>query len=144
MESTKITFLVTNSNPATELGFETWLDDQKIIDIEHVQTTVEVSIPVNDNDGDHVLKLVLKGKQANHTVLNANGDIVSDAVLSIQDLAFDGIALGHIVTEKTVYTHNFNGHGTESQHQFFGVMGCNGTAELSFTTPMYLWLLENM
>jgi hypothetical protein len=144
METTTITFLVSTTDFGAKLGFETWLNDQKVIDIDHVKESTEVSIPVAEHDAEHVLKLVLKGKRSEHTTVTDTGDIVSDAVLTIQDLSFDGISLGQIVNEKTVYTHDFNGHGTESQHQFFGTMGCNGTVELQFTTPVYLWLLENM
>lgn len=144
MEKTKITFLISPTNSQAKLGFETWLNDQKVVDIGHVQQSTEISIPVDDDDAEHVLKLVLKEKQSAHTVINDAGEIVSDAVLEIQNLSFDGIALGQIVNEKTVYTHDFNGTGKEFQDQFFGVMGCNGTVELRFTTPIYLWLLENM
>jgi hypothetical protein len=144
MEKTKISFSVSPTNSQAELGFETWLDDQKVIDIDHVQQSTELSILVPEDEAEHVLKLVLKGKQSAHTTVNATGEIVADAVLEISNLAFDNIPLGQIVNEKTVYTHDFNGTGTESQHQFFGVMGCNGTVELKFATPMYLWMLENM
>jgi len=144
MKNTKITFSVSPTNAQAELGFEAWLDDQKVIDIDHVQQFTALSIPVAEHDAEHALKLVLKGKRSEHTTVTDTGDIVADAVLTIQDLSFDGISLGQIVNEKTVYTHDFNGHGTESQHQFFGTMGCNGTVELQFTTPVYLWLLENM
>jgi hypothetical protein len=144
MENTKITFSVTNTNPAAKLGFETWLDDQLIVDINHVQTITEILIPVVDSEAEHVLKLVLKNKLSEHTVVNSSGDIESDSVLEICNLSFDEIALGQLVNEKTLYTHDFNGTATKSQHQFFGVMGCNGTVELKFTTPIYIWLLENM
>jgi len=144
MKNTKITFTVSNTSPNAELGFETWLDDQMVFDTDHVQELVEISIPVTDDDADHVLKLVLKNKTFEHTRLNAGGEIESDVVLEIKDIAFDGIKLGQIVNEQTVYTHDFNGSGTQTQHQFYGIMGCNGTAELKFSTPLYLWLLENM
>ena len=144
MENTKITLLVSTTNSQADLGFEAWLDSEKIVDIAHVQQSTEVSIPMVDDEAEHVLKLVLKGKRSEHTLINDQKTIVSDAVLEIQNLAFDGIALDQIVNEQTVYTHDFNGTGIESQHRFFGTMGCNGSVELRFTTPVYLWLLENM
>jgi hypothetical protein len=144
MEKTKITFLVSTTSPDADLGFEAWLNNQQIVDIDHITNPIEVSVPVPDDEAEHVLKLVLKGKRPEHTVINESGEIVADSVLEIRDLLFDGIPLGQIINEKTVYTHDFNGHGVVAQHQFFGVMGCNGTAELRFTTPVYLWLLEHM
>lgn len=144
METTNITFSVSSSNSATELGFEVWLDNQQVFNIDHVQQSTKISIPVVDDDAEHALRLVLKGKHPEHTTISDTGDIVADAVLEIQDLEFDGIPLGQIVNEKTVYTHDFNGTQTVIKDQFFGTMGCNGTVELQFTTPIYLWLLENM
>ena len=144
MEKTKITFLVSTTNPDADLGFEAWLNDQKVVDIDHVKESTEVSVPVSDDDGEHVLKLILKGKRLEHTIINDSGDIVADAVLEIVNLAVDSIPLGQVINEKTVYTHDFNGTQTVIKDQFFGTMGCNGTVELKFTTPIYLWLLENM
>ena len=144
MKNTKITFSVSPTSASAELGFEAWLNNQQNVNIDHITNSTEVSVPVSDDDGEHVLKLILKGKRPEHTVINDSGEIVADSVLEIYDLSFDGIPLGQIVNEKTVYTHDFNGHGVVAQHQFFGVMGCNGTVELQFTTPVYLWLLENM
>jgi hypothetical protein len=144
MKKTKITFLVSTTNSDAKLGFEAWVDDQKVVDIDHVQQSTEISIPITDDDKERVLQLVLKGKQPEYTTLNDAGEIVADAVLKIQDLSFDDIPLGQIVNEKTVYTHDFNGSGEPINDRFFGEMGCNGTVELRFATPIYLWLLENM
>ena len=59
-------------------------------------------------------------------------------------LAFDEIELKQIFIDHAVYTHNFNGTQTEIQDKFYGEMGCNGTVSFKFTTPVYLWLLENL
>jgi hypothetical protein len=144
MEKTKITFSVSTTNSQAKLGFETWLDDQKIVDIDHVQESTEISIPVPNQDAEHVLKLVLKGKCADHTTVDSDGEIVSDAMLTIADLAFDGIKLGQIVCNQATYAHDFNGSGEPVENHFFGNMGCNGTVSLKFSTPIYIWLLENM
>lgn len=140
----KISFQVSPSQPNAELGFETWLDNQLIIDIDHLNRDHYVEIPVPDDEDNHVLKLVLKNKTFAHTQLTAQGNIASDAVIEIQNVNFDEIQLDQIFTEQAVYTHDFNGTGELSQHQFFGIMGCNGTVTLSFSTPVYIWLLEHM
>ena len=139
-----ITFELTASNDQAELGFEAWVDAEKFIDIAHVQGQQLIKIDINDADGEHTLELKLKNKKEAHTKIDANGNIVSDAVLTIADLAFDEIKLGHMVTELATYTHDFNGTKETTQDKFHGIMGCNGTAGLKFTTPIYLWLLENM
>jgi|688.fasta_scaffold58531_5 hypothetical protein len=69
---------------------------------------------------------------------------MSDKSITIENLAFDEIALGHLVTELATYTHNFNGSQDTIQDQFYGSMGCNGIVRIEFSSPVYLWMLENM
>ena len=99
---------------------------------------------LSDADGSHALDFTLSGKTAEHTKIDAAGEITDDVTVSISDMAFDEIALGHLMVEHSTYTHDMNGTGSTVQHKFFGTMGCNGTVRLSFSTPVYLWLLENM
>jgi hypothetical protein len=139
-----ISFNLSTTNDNVELGFEAWIDDEKFVDIAHVQGTQLITIDINDADGEHTLELILKNKKATDTKIDDNGTIVSDATLTVSDLAFDEIKLGHMVTKLATYVHNFNGTKELTQEQFYGEMGCNGTVKLEFTTPIYLWLLENM
>ena len=139
-----ITFELNTSNDQSELGFEAWVNDEKFVDIAHVQGPQLIKIDMSDTDGDHELRLILKNKKAEHTKIDDNGAIVSDATLTISGLAFDEIKLGHMVTELATYTHDFNGTKELVQDQFYGEMGCNGVVGLRFTTPVYLWLLEHM
>jgi hypothetical protein len=46
--------------------------------------------------------------------------------------------------DQLVYEHNANGTGPLVQDKFYGEMGCNGTVTLEFSSPTYLWLLEQM
>ena len=43
-----------------------------------------------------------------------------------------------------IYRHDYNGTTDPFDDEFYGEMGCNGTVSLKFTTPIYLWLLENL
>ena len=140
----KISCILDTTNASAALGFEAWINDQKFFDSEHVQDQQPIVVEISDNDGEHELKFVLKHKTLDHTQVDAGGNIVADATLSITDLSFDEIPLGHMVTEQAIYTHDFNGTGTITQNKFYGSMGCNGTVSLKFTTPIYLWLLEHM
>ena len=142
--TTNITFCVSPTDLGTNLGFEAWLDNTIMFDADSVQHSTKISFPVTDEDAEHVLKLVLKGKCAEHTTVDSDGNILSDTVLTISDLAFDGIELGQIMYDKATYIHDFNGSGQQVEEQFYGTMGCNGTVSLTFSTPVYLWLLENM
>ena len=103
-----------------------------------------VSLEILDDEAEHEFKFVMKNKTPEHTVVDDNGNIIKDAMLSIANVAFDGIELGHVFTEQSVYHHNFNGSRNAIKDKFYGDMGCNGHVSLPFTTPIYLWLLENM
>ena len=139
-----ISCVLNTTDPAAELGFEVWINDRKFVDIDHVQSEQAISMEIDDKDAEHELKFILKNKTAKHTQIDENNNIVSDATLTIKDLALDDIKLNYIVTELAVYTHDFNGTQTEIQDKFYGNMGCNGTVTLKFATPIYLWLLEHM
>lgn len=140
-----ISCILNTTDPAATLGFEAWVNDTKFIDVEHVQNAQPVSIEIpDDSDGEHELRFILKNKTAEHTKLDAENRLISDAKLTVTDLTFDGIKLGHKLTELAVYNHDFNGTGSMTQEKFYSELGCNGTVSLKFSTPLYLWLLEHM
>jgi hypothetical protein len=140
----KISCVIDTTDHNSALGLEIWLDDQQIFNQDWVTDPQTISYEFSDLDADHELRFVMKNKTVDHTKVDESGAIVKDACLIISDLAFDEIALGHIVTEKAEYIHDFNGTGSLTQHKFFSEIGCNGVVSLKFTTPVYLWLLENL
>jgi len=146
MQRSTFNFDLTSTNPEIGLGFECWINDQQIFNCDSVSEnmTVTGNLPSDDVEAEHVLKLVLKNKQTEHTRLSESGEILNDACLTVSNLTFDSIKLGQIVNDLSIYEHDFNGTQSATKQQFFGTMGCNGTVELKFSTPIYLWLLENM
>ena len=107
-------------------------------------TTIEISI-TSEEDAEVKVEFVLDGKTMSHTNINENGEIISDAHLRVENITIDDIILDEVLeSQKLPYYHNFNGTGEETVDQFFNLLGCNGVAEFKFTTPFYLWLLENM
>jgi hypothetical protein len=132
------------TDPSAVLGMEIWIDDQKIFDTMHVDAEIECRANISDDDGEHQLRFVMKNKTIDHTQIDEAGQIVKDACLTIKQVTFDEIALGHMFIEQTTYTHDFNGTQPKVTNKFYGSMGCNGTVSLGFTTPIYLWLLEHM
>jgi hypothetical protein len=99
---------------------------------------------VSEDDAEHELRVVLKHKKSEHTTVDANGNITRDAVINVGSFEFEDIDVNQVVQEQAVYHHNFNGSAADVQDKFFGNMGCNGTLSLKFSTPIYIWLLENM
>lgn len=139
-----ISCIINTTDPLSTLGFEAWVDDKKFVDIDHVTGEQPISMEILDDVGEHTLKFVLKNKTDAHTQIDESGAIISDATLTLSDLAFDEIKLGYMTTNLAVYSHDFNGNGDLTEEKFHNVMGCNGTVTLNFSTPLYLWLLEHM
>ena len=144
MDKISVTFDLTSSDYTATLGFDVLLDDKVILSIEHVKEATPVSVEIDDAEGKHEFKFVMKHKTQEHTVVDADGNITNDAMLNIANVAFDDIKLGQLFIEQSVYHHSFNGTQAPIKDKFFGDMGCNGYVSLRFTTPIYLWLLENM
>ena len=127
-----------------KLGIEVRLDGTVVFESDHVQDVVRFTYDMLDNDSEHELEFVMKNKTSGHTTVDADGNIVKDARLTITNLSFDEIRLEHMFTEQATYVHDFNGTGNQIQEKFYGEMGCNGIVSLKFATPIYLWLLEHM
>ena len=144
MTTIKFSCKISTTDPSAPLGLEAWINDHKFFDLAHVTESQEISTEISDDEAQHVLRLIMKNKTSDHTKINDAGEIVQDARLVVEDIAFDEIQLGNMVTAQATYTHDLNGTQALTQHKFYSEMGCNGTVRLEFATPIYLWLLEHM
>lgn len=144
METVKISFDIETSDAECPLGIEIWLDNTVLLTNHHVQEKICFCHGISDDDGEHQLRVVMSGKTSDHTRVDEAGNIVKDATLQISNVVIDDLDVNQLFLEKCVYTHNFNGTQPEIADTFHGVAGCNGTISFEFSTPIYLWLLENM
>ena len=144
METVKISFDIETSDAECPLGVEIWLDNTVLLTNNHVREKICFSHDISDDDGEHELRVVMSGKISDHTRVDEAGNIVKDATLQISNVVIDDLDVNQLFLEKCVYTHNFNGTQPEIADTFHGVAGCNGTISFEFSTPIYLWLLENM
>jgi hypothetical protein len=145
MTTSKLKFNIVPSNPKVPVGVEVWIGSQCILDLAQCTETHAVDHDVDDTvEQQHVVKIVLKNKTAEHTRVDDQGTIVSDSVLEIKNFTIDDINVDQVVREQAVYCHNFNGTGIKTTDPFYNTVGCNGTVALEFSTPVYLWLLEKM
>ena len=144
MDTIKFSCKISPTDPSVPLGMEIWLDDLKFFDLDHIDQDCVIEQEISDDDGDRELRFVLKNKQPNHTRVDAQDNILSDAVVSITDMQFDGVNCDYLISTLAKYHHDFNGSRDSTVDEFFGTMGCNGTVSLKFSTPIYMWLLENM
>lgn len=92
-------------------------------------------------EGNHKLIVELFDKDKYQTILE-NGKIVKDQLLNIDTISFDEIDIGHLKHTKSKY---YTGQKENTEIITHCVnLGWNGKWELEFTTPIYMWLLENI
>ena len=144
MQQCQLSLEIDTTNPLVPLGIEVWVDETRILDNANVTQPISVAHVMDETEQSHELRIILKNKLPEHTQIDDQGHIVSDARLVINNVMFDQISLGQILTDRAVYQHNFNGQKDTVQEKFYGQMGCNGTVSLQFSTPVYVWLLENL
>lgn len=142
--TTKISFDVSTTNNHKSLGFEVQLDKEIIYNNNEFCESETITFEIHDDDSEHELNFILKNKTADHTQIDASGKIITDCNIKIKNIKFDDIVLPHNALGTITYTHDCNGTKSLATHPFFDEMGCNGIATLKFSTPVYLWLLENM
>lgn len=140
-----ITFDVHASHNDSGIEIVAQIDNNDLQIITVSDTLQQVSLPVSDDiEANHELRITMRGKTSAHTQLDAQGNITSDVLVHVENLAMDEIVLGSIGWNLAQYQHDHNGTTDMVETTFFGPMGCNGTVSLAFTTPVYLWLLENL
>ena len=93
------------------------------------------------------------GKGRNQTIINEKGDILKDQLLHIKIINIDEIDIGALVFDG-VYTPTYpepwatqqRESGNDLRDSFKNVtsMGFDGEWRFSFTSPFYMWLLENI
>ena len=139
-----LSFTVAATDYSVPLGLRVRLDNNIIYENTNISEESQIQHYMSDDDGERELTFEMFGKTPEHTRIDDSGNIVSDTMLSISNIEIDGIDIDYIVQTQSVYHHDFNGTQPPIEDKFYGPMGCNGTVRLKFTTPVYLWLLENM
>jgi hypothetical protein len=143
MEQTTFKFQARSTHP--DLKLQVQLNSKTVLGLDLTNQLTEYEFTFDDiDDKIYNVEFVLSGKTVDHTKIDQAGDIVADETVEITDVTVDDININQVFVEQAVYCHDFNGTKEPVEDQFFGTMGCNGTVSLSFSTPFYMWLLENM
>ena len=138
-------FRVEPSDASLPLQLSVWLNDRCCLPTTTITEPLDFSTDiVDDNDQQYTLKIVMTGKTDAFTKIDDQGNIVTVSLLKFENFEIMGIAIDQVVRENAIYQHNHNGHSDNIEDKFFLSMGCNGTVELAFSTPVYVWLLENL
>ena len=124
---------------------------QEITGTEKEPTVIEFEHELTEGE-KYCLVIERSGKDIRQTVIK-NGEIAKDQLLYIKSLEIDEIDIGALVSE-AVYTPEYpepwatqqKQAGKELPESFKNVtaIGHNGRWELSFQSPFYMWLLENL
>lgn len=144
MDLVKITFVLESSKPHCPFDFTVSLDGSEVARVSGFDHNHRVDIEVPLEDGDHAMVLEMQGKTSEHTVLDDQGIIVDDVLVTVSDLRLDDLVMGQTFLDNANYSHSFNGTAEPIVEKFSGHMGCNGTVTFKFSTPTYIWLLENL
>ena len=94
------------------------------------------------SEGTVALKIRLENKDNSDTVQNNDKtEIVKDILLNVVSVEIDEVDLGMLIYSKSVFT------GDDPDRPVLDNcinLGWNGTWMLSFESPFYIWLLENI
>jgi hypothetical protein len=96
----------------------------------------------NLSPGEHTLGIRLKNKTSADTRHFVNeGHWLNDMLLNIEKISIDNVDLQHLLWTKSVYKLDapFNG---QTQLLNCTNLGFNGTYQIKFSIPFYIWLLE--
>lgn len=107
-----------------------------------VRKPMEVTWSGELDEGNHTISVEMYNKKDGDTVTDNNENIINDVVLNIDDIEIDEISLDNLLWTKSVYTPT-DPNSPESLTECVN-LGWNGTWKLKFSTPIYLWFLENL
>ena len=107
-----------------------------------VHDSVEVSWSGELEEGNHTISIEMYNKHDGDTVTDDEENIINDVVLNINDIEIDEISLDNLLWTESVYTPT-DLNSPESLTECVN-LGWNGTWKLGFSTPIYLWFLENL
>jgi len=106
-----------------------------------------------EEDNNYSLIINRSGKGKNQTILDEKNKIIKDQLLHIKKIEIDEIDIDALVYEG-VYTPEYpepwatqqRESGNDLKDSFKNVtqMGFNGEWKFTFSSPFYMWLLENL
>lgn len=115
------------------------------------KTVAEFSVDFED-EKEYQFEMIRSGK-TDKQVKFENNEIVKDQLLSVSNVTIDGVDLGNLIYEIDYYPDYpeiwYNqqkeaGNEPISPLRNMTSFGWNGTWKIKFTSPFYLWLLENL
>jgi hypothetical protein len=137
---------ISANTDCNDIILEVYVDHTKLFQ-STAQTQIQtITYNLAEDSEDHELKLIMSGKNRTHTTLTSEGKILSDIFFTINRLEFEELDMRELfcLGRRSWYRHNFNSSQPEFDDEFYGDIGCNGTVFMPFSTPIYLWLGNNL
>lgn len=145
MSQAALSFDISSTNYSCPFEISVWINEQCVFQLDHVTEPANFYHLFDDEtEQTHVIKITVSGKKPEHTVIDQQGNIVSDSLLVLDNFALDGICIDSLMSNIVDYHHNGNGFTESTVDQFYNNIGCNGDLIFSVGTPVYLWLLERL
>jgi hypothetical protein len=116
-----------------------YIDDILLFD-NCVDTPIEINWSGAIFDGSHKIIVEMYNKKQGDTIVVDN-TIVHDVLLNVDSIAIDDIELDQLIWAKSIY-YPEDAHAPNILENCIN-LGWNGKWVLEFSSPVYLWLLEN-
>jgi hypothetical protein len=94
-----------------------------------------------EEDSDYTLEIRLENKDDSDTKVDEHGQIVKDMLLNIESIEIDDINVENLIWSISKYTPDDKDLPTLTKCTS---LGWNGTYYFPFSSPFYVWLLENL
>jgi hypothetical protein len=140
-------FEITTHGVAPEIQFLIKFGNSIIKNFECNNQTHFIEYTMSDHEDDiaceRLFQITMQGKNQTHTVVSDDGSLKSDCYAILDKIVFDEI---DVTTEFTngqkIYLHNNNGNGNLIMDEFYGFIGCNGSIDFAFSTPLDIWMFK--
>jgi len=122
------------------------IDDQTVVEKSLDGAHHQFIYQFDDSDASRLVRVImsLQGKTHEHTVIDEQGNILSDCAVTIDSIVLDDINVTEIFCQGLeCYTHDTNGTTPKFLDEFYGFLGCNGDVEIQFSLPIYRWFLDH-
>ena len=129
-----------------DIVLDVYINETNIFHTTAQQKIQTIIYNIDEAPADHELKLVMSGKTSEHTIVDDNGQIISDIFFIVNRLEFEELDMKEIfcLGRRSRHRHSFNSAEPEFDDEFYGEIGFNGTVFMPFSTPIYLWLGNNL
>lgn len=127
-------FTATCYNGWPKLKF--YIDDDLYEDFTFTESKATVKLPLSLVDGEHELVVELYNKTTSNTLVDDNGNIIQDQLVTLDNLYFDNVQLPNFVKYSGIYYFN------DQKIPQGLTWGVNGNWKLNFATPLVGWVLE--